>query len=430
MLSFATGYGPYALVAADVNGDGRQDLVTANYHANTVSVLVQPPLTPDTTPPVTTASGHDALWHNSPVTVTLSAVDNAGGSGMVGGLAKTEYKVDGAASWTTGTSVVIGAPADHSNDGVHTVSYRSTDAAGNVEATKNCTVKIDTTPPAGTFVLAGGAAETTSTSVTATMAITDLNGPLQMRFSTNGKADWSAWTAYAASAPLAVPDGLGTKTAWAQFRDAAGNVLELNDDIELVEGPADTTPPTVQVIGVVDGAWYRTGLLVTVTASEPFGESGVASLTYTLDGGEPVTIFGGAVEVSVPLLPNAAHTLSFSATDGAANSSPVQTVRFTCDSTGPVTAGKAVSGRVNRAIYLPYRITDNLSPKAKAIKIVVKNSRGKTVKTFLPAAKNTGTWYRAKWVPKAKGTYRYYVYAKDLAGNAQRTRGSAKVVVK
>ena len=33
-------------------------------------------------------------------------------------------------------------------------------------------------------------------------------------------------------------------------------------------------------------------------------------------------------------------------------------------------------------------------------------------------------WHSAKWQPKAKGTYRYYVYAKDLAGNAQ-----SKVVV-
>ncbi len=63
---------------------------------------------------------------------------------MVGGLAKTEYKVDGAAAWTTGTSVVVDAAADHSNDGAHAISYRSTDAAGNVETTKSCAVKIST----------------------------------------------------------------------------------------------------------------------------------------------------------------------------------------------------------------------------------------------------------------------------------------------
>ncbi len=383
---------------------------------------------PDTTAPVTTDDADD-LWHNAPVTVNLTAVDNEGGSGMVGGAAKTEYKVDGAATWTTGTSVLVDAPAGHANDGVHTISYRSTDRAGNVEAAKSCTVKIDTTPPDGSFALAGGAAETTSTSVTASLAVTEPNGPVEMRFSTDAGTSWSAWATYAATAPLTLPDGLGTKTAWAQVRDAAGNVLELADDIELVEGPADVTAPTVTAAGATAGAWYRTDRLVTLSATDELGGVGVASITYTLDGVE-TTVLGVSTAVSVPVSPNGAHTLVFRATDHAANPSPDQTLRFTCDSTGPVTAGKATSGRVNRVIYLRYKIGDNLSPKAKAIKIVVKNRAGKTVKTFRPTTKNTATWYRVKWVPKRKGTYRYYVYAKDLAGNAQRTRGSAKVVVR
>lgn len=394
-----------------------------------VAKLAVPSPPPDTTPP-TTSDDADDLWHKAAVTVTLAAVDNAGGSGMVGGAAKTEYKVDGAASWTTGTSVVVGAPGDHSNDGAHTVSYRSTDAAGNVEATRSCTVRIDTTPPNGTFVLAGGAAETTSTAVTVTMAVTERNGPVQMRFSTDGKSTWSAWTAYAGTAPLTLPDGVGTKTAWARFRDAAGNVLELSDDIELVEGPADVTAPTIQALGATDRAWYRIAVTVTLVGTDDEGGTGVASITYALDGGAPRTVGAATATVSVPVLPNARHTLVFHATDHAANASPEQTLRFTCDSTGPVTAGKAASGRVNRAVYLRYRIGDNLSPKAKAIKIVVKNRAGKIVKTFRPTAKRTATWYRVKWVPKRRGTYRYFVSAKDLAGNAQRLKGRARVVVR
>ena len=62
------------------------------------------PAGPDATPPTTTDDS-DGLWHSSAVTVTLSAADNDGGSGMSGGLAKTEYSRDGGETWVEGTAV-------------------------------------------------------------------------------------------------------------------------------------------------------------------------------------------------------------------------------------------------------------------------------------------------------------------------------------
>jgi hypothetical protein len=84
--------------------------------------------TGDITAPTTTATGADDLWHNKPVTVTLTATDGRGGSGVT----RTEYKIDGG-PWTAATSLTVAAPADHSNDGSHAVLYRSVD--------------IDTCPP-------------------------------------------------------------------------------------------------------------------------------------------------------------------------------------------------------------------------------------------------------------------------------------------
>jgi hypothetical protein len=122
----------------------------------TTATLEQPPAdsqapfipSVDTTPPATTSNA-DADWHNATVAVALNATDNAGGSGMSGQLAKTEYKLD-SSDWTTGTQCTVGAPLDHAGDGEHTLSYRSTDAAGNTETAKSATVKIDTTPPTTT----------------------------------------------------------------------------------------------------------------------------------------------------------------------------------------------------------------------------------------------------------------------------------------
>src|SRR5207248_8396410 len=44
-------------------------------------------------------------------------------------------------------SVLIPAPSGGGNDGVHTIDYYSTDKAGNTEATKHATVRIDTVTP-------------------------------------------------------------------------------------------------------------------------------------------------------------------------------------------------------------------------------------------------------------------------------------------
>jgi acyl-CoA thioesterase I len=97
----------------------------------------------DTVPPATTSTA-DKLWHRHQVRLNFTATDNAGGSGV----AETKYRIDSGA-WTTlvGSTVVIPAPANHANDGRHPVSYCSVDNAGNREATKSCTVKIDTRGP-------------------------------------------------------------------------------------------------------------------------------------------------------------------------------------------------------------------------------------------------------------------------------------------
>ena len=96
----------------------------------------------DTTPPTTLVLGDDDLWHDAPVELTFSASDDPGGSGV----AATYVKID-AGPYEPAATVTIAAPADHSNDGPHTVSYYSLDNAGNAESPQSCTVLIDTSGP-------------------------------------------------------------------------------------------------------------------------------------------------------------------------------------------------------------------------------------------------------------------------------------------
>jgi hypothetical protein len=124
------GEGSYRFYTIAVDQAGNRETTPATADATTLQ---------DETPPVTTDDAPSA-WTNSSVTVTLDATD--GGSGV----AETLYKVD-AAAYALGASVVVDAPADHSNDGVHTIRYYSVDGASNAEAVRIATVRIDTIAP-------------------------------------------------------------------------------------------------------------------------------------------------------------------------------------------------------------------------------------------------------------------------------------------
>ena len=52
--------------------------------------------------------------------------------------------------WTTGSTVTVAAPSNHSNDGLHQVYCRASDEFGDVEISQ-CEVKIDTKAPVTTW---------------------------------------------------------------------------------------------------------------------------------------------------------------------------------------------------------------------------------------------------------------------------------------
>jgi hypothetical protein len=105
----------------------------------------------DTTPPASTALVDPAPgttgWNNGPVTVHIGASDADGGSGVASITVATSGSQSEPATRTAGNSVDVPVSAE----GTTTVTYSAADAAGNVEAPRSVTVRIDRTPPAVVF---------------------------------------------------------------------------------------------------------------------------------------------------------------------------------------------------------------------------------------------------------------------------------------
>src|SRR4029078_5237501 len=98
---------------------------------------------PDHVAPTTTATCNGAPctngWYQNTVQVTLSATDNAGGSGVD----KTYYTTDG--STPTTSSAVYTGPITVPATG--TVRYFSVDLSGNSETPQSQLVQIDSVAP-------------------------------------------------------------------------------------------------------------------------------------------------------------------------------------------------------------------------------------------------------------------------------------------
>ncbi|MEU0549355.1 ThuA domain-containing protein [Micromonospora sp. NPDC005979] len=258
--------------------------------------------------PVTTAAVSGTPtdgWYTGPVTVTLTAADEAGGSG----LASTEYQLDGATAWTAYT-----APVAISGDGEHELRFRSTDKAGNVESTKTVTVKIDATAPVttATFAPANDAGWHNGT-IPVVLASTDAGSGIK---TVEWSLDGGAWTPY--TTPVEV-NGDGQHELLYRSTDKAGNVETLKSAILKIDG----TKPTLLVSGIADGQLYGDSQDVRVSWQAVDPTSGIASVVGQLDGN---TYASGTLQAMYELSLGL-HELTVTATDKAGNKT-TSNVRF------------------------------------------------------------------------------------------------------
>jgi hypothetical protein len=280
----------------------------------------------DTTPPTVTAAvtgtqDGDGNYVDT-ATVTVTATDAGSGVDTM------EYKLDDAA-WAP-----YSAPVVVNTAGMHMLSYRATDKAGNVSPEGMAHFVIvagqgeDTTPPTVTAAVTGtqdgdgNYVDTATVTVTATDAGSGVD-------TVEYKLDAGAWTAY--TAPVAVT-AAGAHTVLYRAKDKAGNAsTEGTVTFTVVKSSGDITAPTAAVglSGTQNGDWAYVGT-VTVTVSAADTESGVAGIEYKMDS-------GAWSAYTVPFVVSAvgAHTVSYRATDKAGNVSAAQSGSFKVVAAGP-----------------------------------------------------------------------------------------------
>jgi len=162
-------------------------------------------------------------------------------------------------------------------DGTHVVGYHAANVAGLTESTHSMSFGVDTAAPTTAMSLSGtsGANGWYISNVTVSLTATDaMSGVAVLTY----RIDNGSWLAYSGSILL----GEGRHLLEYGSSDVAGNVEIIHSRNIAV----DLSPPVSSVVlSGTQGAngWYLSDVTVTLTATDSV--SGVASISYRLDGG-------------------------------------------------------------------------------------------------------------------------------------------------
>ena len=203
--------------------------------------------------------------------------------------------------------------------------------------------------------------------------------------------------------------------------NAIPGLLSLGSGVATVTARA--TAADAAPLGSAAAGWYRAPVKVRFSAAD--GGWGIARTQYSLNGA-----IGWLTEDSVTISSNGTKTVTYEAVDRAGNPSAMHTITVHVDRVKPVPkALKAISVRRGRRFTFQLRVTDKWSPTC-AVKIVIKKGVHKVKTLQLGQLKTGATRRHVLRCTLRAGSYRWYVYATDLAGNGQSKVSSNKLTVK
>ncbi|KRE91894.1 beta strand repeat-containing protein [Arthrobacter sp. Soil764] len=190
---------------------------------------------------------------------------------------------------------------------------------------------------------------------------------------------------------------------------------------------SDSTAPVASVSSLSPtpnaAGWNTTSpVTVTITADDGPAGSGVASITYSVDGGAKQTVNGAAATISVT--GDWTHTISYFATDKAGNASAAQTQAVWIDSQAPAVPSLTIPAYVNSANVAAVPVTGTAEAGARITLVTSDAGAAHSVTTTATAA-DTGAWSASPDVSSLdQGTVTYTATATDPAGNTG-ARGTA-----
>ena len=236
----------------------------------TMTITVDLTLSGDTTAPTDTTTTVSGAWKTRDYVLTLSASDGAGV-----GVDYMEYRLDG----VNIQRAAVGSTLTVTGDGVHNLETRAYDLLGNVSAWRPQQIKIDTTVPVDTSVIA--AAPAWSSSRDFTLSGTDASpgsGVDHIEYQLDGGTSLQV-----AGGGLVTLPSDGDHTINHRVVDFAGQA----SGWRLTAVKVDSVSP-VNTSAAAPTAWQTTtGISLALTGTDAL--SGVDHAEWRLDGGAPTS---------------------------------------------------------------------------------------------------------------------------------------------
>ncbi len=365
----------------------------------------------DATPPVTTVglAGEPGAngWFRSPVTAMLTVSDVLSGPGPV------VYRLNNG-PWQTGNTVFL------NYDDKHTLAYSASDLAGNVEATRTATIRIDSVAPTAPQQVSLSPSSWTPVNnfAVAWESPLDLSGVAGIYYKFGSPPvspfDGTFVPGYNFASGLQVP-GEGEYAAHIWLRDLAGNA----DHRQRVTLPAaahfDATAPVTQI--TIDGIqgqdnWYISPVSINLLSTD--GGSGVARTQYRIDGSAWIT--GTQLTIGY----DGQHLIEYRATDVAGNVEPVRGVTIKVDLTPPVTRiSELAPTQPVRTFTIRWQGQDQSGSGVATYDVQVRAGRGGAWTNLVSGSAATS----AAFTGERGQTYYVRVRARDVAGNVRAFTG-------